>query len=60
MNYEFPKIATELPKEIHFISAQELLDLYPDKTPKEREYEIAKKYDAGYEKYKRLYWKIYG
>lgn len=46
MNYEFPKIATELPKEIHFISAQELLDLYPDKTPKEREYEIAKKYGS--------------
>ena len=46
MNYEFPKIATELPKEIHFITSQELLDLYPDKTPKEREYEIAKKYGA--------------
>ena len=42
MNYEFPKIATELPKEIYFITSQELFDLYPDKTPKEREYEITK------------------
>lgn len=46
MNYEFPKISTELPKEIFFITSQELLDMYPDKTPKEREYEIAKKYGA--------------
>lgn len=46
MNYEFPKISTELPKEIFFITSQELLDMYPDKTPKEREYEIAKKHGA--------------
>ncbi|MCR4718463.1 MAG: aspartate--ammonia ligase [Firmicutes bacterium] len=31
-----------LPDDIYFITTQELEDLYPDKTPKEREYEIAK------------------
>ena len=34
---EFPQIVPMLPEEIHFITAQRLLDLYPDKTPKERE-----------------------
>ncbi len=31
-----------LPEEITFITSQELEDLYPDATPKEREYKIAK------------------
>lgn len=31
-----------LPEDIFFITAQELEDMYPDKTPKEREYAIAK------------------
>lgn len=35
-----------LPEEIAFISSQELLDLYPDLSAKEREHEIAKKYGA--------------
>ncbi len=35
-----------LKKTVHFISSQELLDLYPDKTVKERESLIAKKYGA--------------
>lgn len=35
-----------LPEEITFISAQELEDLYPDCTPKEREYRIAKEKGA--------------
>lgn len=38
--YEFADIY--LPDEIFFITSQELEDLYPDKTPKEREYAIAK------------------
>lgn len=42
----FPQIKAVLPDEIHFIHAEELLQLYPDKTPKEREYEITKKYGA--------------
>lgn len=46
MNYEFPQIQTELPRDIFFITSQELLDLYPTLTPKQREYEIAKKYGA--------------
>lgn len=43
---EFPQIAPALPEEIHFIHAQELLDLYPDKTPKERENAIVRRYGA--------------
>lgn len=35
-----------LAKEIHFITSQELLDLYPSLSAKERENEIAKKYGA--------------
>ncbi len=35
-----------LPDEITFITSQELLDRYPDKTPKEREYAAAKEYGA--------------
>lgn len=35
-----------LPEEITFITTQELLDRYPDKNPKEREYMVAKEYGA--------------
>lgn len=35
-----------LPEEITFISTQELVDLYPDMSAKEREYEVVKKYGA--------------
>ncbi len=35
-----------LPEEIKFISSEELISLYPRMTPKEREYEIVKKYGA--------------
>ena len=35
-----------LPREIHFIHAQDLLDMYPDMTPKEREDAICEKYGA--------------
>lgn len=41
--YDIPCI---LPEEIKFITSQELLALYPDKTAKEREYEITKRYGA--------------
>lgn len=43
---EFPLVEINLPDEIHFIHSQELLDLYPNKTSKEREHEICKKYGA--------------
>lgn len=39
-------IQTELPNEIYFITSQELEDLYPDKTPKERENLITKAHGA--------------
>ena len=38
--YDFAEIY--LPEDIFFITTQELEDMYPDKTPKEREYAIAK------------------
>lgn len=42
----FPAIKPCLPRDIFFIHSQQLLDLYPDKTPKEREDLITKKYGA--------------
>lgn len=47
LTYEyFPQIKPFLPKKIHFIHSQDLLDLYPDKTPKEREDAICRQYGA--------------
>ena len=37
VNGRYPKLRTQLPSEVTFITAEELLQLYPDKTPKERE-----------------------
>ena len=42
----FPEIEPCLPPDITFIHAEELYRRYPDLTPKQREYEIAKKYKA--------------
>ncbi|UPS45171.1 aspartate--ammonia ligase [Prevotella sp. E15-22] len=42
----YPQIKPFLPEKIHFIHAEELLKMYPDKTPKEREDAICKKYGA--------------
>ena len=42
----FPSIKPSLPEKITFIHAEELRQLYPNLTPKERENEIAKKYKA--------------
>ena len=39
-------IERKLPNKIHFIHSEELLQLYPTLSPKEREYEITKKYGA--------------
>ena len=41
-----PQIKPFLPEKIHFIHAEELLQMYPDKTPKEREDAICEKYGA--------------
>ena len=43
---EFPQIVPILPEDIFFITAEELLQRYPDKSPKERENAIAKEYGA--------------
>lgn len=37
VNRLYPNIRTKLPNEIFFVTTQELEDMYPDKTPKERE-----------------------
>ena len=42
----YPFLRNELPSDIYFITTQELLDRYPDKTPKEREYLITKEKKA--------------
>ncbi len=38
----YPFLRNELPEDIYFITTEELLQLYPDKAPKEREYLITK------------------
>ena len=43
LNVAFPSLHTKLPSEVFFITTQELEDLYPDLTPKQREDEISKK-----------------
>ncbi|MDE5872024.1 MAG: aspartate--ammonia ligase, partial [Muribaculaceae bacterium] len=42
----FPHITPWLPEEVTFIHAQELLDRYPELTPKERENKAAEEYGA--------------
>ena len=44
--YEFPQAVFKLPDDIHFVDSEELLQRYPDKTPKERENLITKEYGA--------------
>jgi len=46
MAIQYDYIEEILPKEIFFITSQELEDMYPDCTPKEREYHIAKEKGA--------------
>jgi len=43
---EFPEMAPQLPEDIFFIHAQQLLDMYPKMSPKERENEIVRKHRA--------------
>ena len=42
----YPNIKSFLPEDIHFIHSEDLRQMYPDKTPKEREDAICKKYGA--------------
>ncbi len=46
MAVQYDYIHEMLPHDIYFLTTQELEDLYPDKTPKEREYLITKKKGA--------------
>ncbi|MCR5394131.1 MAG: aspartate--ammonia ligase [Bacteroidales bacterium] len=43
---EYPSIRHFLPEEVHFIHSEQLLQMYPDLTPKEREDAICRKYGA--------------
>lgn len=43
---EFPQIEPMLPDDIHFITSEELLQLYPGLSPKQRENAITKEYGA--------------
>jgi aspartate--ammonia ligase len=43
---EFPLLSQRLPDEIHFVHSEELEEIYPDLTPKEREREAAREYGA--------------
>lgn len=42
----YPQIKSFLPRDIHFIHSEELVQMYPDLTPKEREDKICKQYGA--------------
>ncbi len=46
VNRLYRGIQTELPNEIHFITTQELEDMYPELSPKEREDAITKEHGA--------------
>ena len=46
VNRLYRDLQTEIPNEIYFITSQELEDLYPNKTPKEREDLICKAHGA--------------
>lgn len=42
--YKYPHAVKHLPDDIYFITSEELLELYPDKSPRERENLIAKEH----------------
>lgn len=42
----YPQLKPFLPQEIYFVHSEELIKMYPDMTPKEREDAICKKYGA--------------
>lgn len=46
MAVQYDYIEEILPKDIFFITTQELLDMYPDCTPREREYRITREKGA--------------
>ncbi|MGM9618378.1 MAG: aspartate--ammonia ligase [Oscillospiraceae bacterium] len=46
VNVAFPSIRVKLDREVFFITTQELEDMYPDKTPKEREDAICREHHS--------------
>lgn len=46
INFLYPQLSKKLPDKIHFITSQELHDMYPDYTDKEKENAICKEYKA--------------
>ena len=46
VNSKYPGINCDLPEDIAFVTSQELLDMYPDLSAKEREYRITKEKKA--------------
>ncbi len=44
--YKYPQAVYRLPDDIYFIDSEELRELYPDKTPKERENAVCKEHGA--------------
>lgn len=46
INFLYPQLSKKLPENIHFITSQELYDMYPDYTDKEKENAICKEYKA--------------
>lgn len=44
--YKYPQAVNKLPDSITFLTSQDLLDMYPDLSPKERENAATKKYGA--------------
>ena len=44
LKVDFPELSVNLTREVKVVDSEELLSLYPDLSPKEREYEIVKKY----------------
>ena len=42
--YKYPQAVASLPEDIHFVTTEELLELYPDCDAKERENRICEKY----------------
>lgn len=43
---KYPELVAQLPSDIHFVHTEELEELYPTLTPKEREHAICQKYGA--------------
>ena len=46
LRVRFPQLTVSLSPDVTFITSQELEDMYPDNTPKEREYKICKLHGA--------------